>query len=350
MMEKRTHMLVAMILLSLATGLLAGVVGAVVSENYLNDYAASLQQAGERTLELSAQKPRDLPGTFEEAVDNAHATLSPALVRFYALPNDALLPGEESGFGVIVTSDGWVATTQSAMNNDVGLHVAYVGDQAYQIARTFFDPLTDVVMVDLEATGLPVVPFGASDQVEGGTLAFAATSQTAIFPTAVVDAKHWIGKTSALPAEQFTTDFLLADLFPKSGVPIVNSAGELIAVDSVPLHHVLSFIKSVIRSAEVDRVPFGASVIDLHLVKTSDALARGFTRGDYVTAVTPGSPAGVAGLVRGDIITRFGDVTLNGHSTLAELLTSYHLGDSVQITVDRGGEEREITVVLGSQK
>ena len=349
-------------LLSLVVGLGAGILGAVTAENYLASYTASLQENIDQGLQLSEQKPRPLPGTYEEALKNARQALLPALVSFYLGGSEStIIPETAIGVGVVVTSDGWVATTQNALaGRSISNLQAVVGASRYTIIETFADPLSDFAMVRLqEASGLPVVSFGASDQVAAGDLAFVAAGESAVIATSVVDADHWTAVSAANPAEQFTTDFVLADQVIVPGSPVVNSAGELIALTSaksegqaggiaaVPLHHVFSAIKNLIRSGTFDRVSLGATVVDLQSVMLPVATSRGYTRGALVSSVTS-NLALTAGLKKNDIILNVGETSLAGNN-LGELLTRSLPGDMITLTIDRAGEELQITVELGSK-
>lgn len=337
--------LLILIIVALSVGLTSGVIGAVSSQNYLDRYAASLELSGDRSWQLSEQKPRALPGTYEEAVAKVRETVSPALARFYKGNQEAYLPSAESSLGVVVTSDGWILTAFETIEGDAPLRV-FIGQSAYTVIDYVADPLTGTAMVRVAGSGLPVIAFGASDAVESGDLAFAATGETGILPTAIIDANDWIAKALVNAAEQFTDAFLLADVLPKSGTPVVNTLGELIAIDEAPLHHILPFVKSVVRSGQNVRPTLGATVIDLSVVDVAETTSRGFERGAYVSAVTAGSSASVAGLKKADIILSVGDVTLNQQISLAERLAAYNPGDKVRVVLDRSGEELTIEVEL----
>jgi S1-C subfamily serine protease len=75
---------------------------------------------------------------------------------------------------------------------------------------------------------------------------------------------------------------------------------------------------------------------------------RGFTRGVYIDSVIVGGPAALAGVRRGDIITRVGETAL-GEESFAERLLAYAPGEVMRVTVDRGGEEVIIDVQLGKR-
>ncbi len=338
---------ILLIVLSVAAGLSAGIFASVWSAEYLDRYAASLEGAGNEVIRLSQEKPQPIPGTFEEAAARARDVVQPALVRFQRVGgiDPILLPGEEDSLGVVITSDGWVMTSVETAEGDAPLH-AFIGETEYTIVDSVSDPYTEIYFYRLEASGLPVIPFGASDQVESGSLAFAATSASALLPTAVVDAHHWNATVARLPAETFTRSFTYADLFPLPGTPVVNSAGELIAIDGTPLHQLLPVVRSVIRSGESARTVFGATVIDLSAVHVPAGIDRGFSRGTYIDTVVVNGPAAIAGVRRGDIITHVGGMAL-GDESFAERLLSYAPEETVRLTIDRGGEEVMIDVQLG---
>lgn len=75
-------------------------------------------------------------------------------------------------------------------------------------------------------------------------------------------------------------------------------------------------------------------------------------QGDFVAEVEAGSPADVAGILKGDIIVRVGDVTLD-ETTVAEAIANLSPNDSVEIEVRRGADDEEpetvvMTATLGS--
>lgn len=346
------------IVIAALVGVASGVIGAAISDQYIISYLASLQPPP-RTTVLSQEKPKPSPGSYDEAIGNARRTLMPAVVTFYPSSTDgSVVPSSALGAGVVVTSDGWVATTSEALS---GATRAVVGTTVYTFSASVSDPLSDLAMVKLkEATGLPVIPFGSSAQVSSGDQAFVGVSASGIIPTAIVDADHWIARKASNSAQSFVTDFALADQVVTPGAPVVNENGELIAitmaltqgqaagVGAMPFDHLLNAVKSVIQSGKVVRASFGASITDIALVHEGDALTHGLQRGALVDALTSGGPAALAGIQKGDIITRLGDVTLDNRTSLSDVLADYKPGDSVPVVVQRAGAEQTFTVQLGS--
>ena len=332
-----------LLLASILTGLLSGVLGTVLTENYLESYARRLEDETARQLQLSQERSRPTPGSYEEAVDNARGSLLPSLVIFYnASDETTILPGTEVGVGVVVTSDGWVVTTEAALGS-----LARVGDATYAVEEVVRDSLTDAVFVDLEASGLPVIPFGDAAALETADQLFVGVGQSALLATTLVDADSWIGVAASAASERFVTALRYADEFPVSGAPVVDSSGDLVAIDTIPLDHLSLAITSAIRGGEVVRASFGVALIDLSHVRLPESLRRDFTRGAFVGSVTLGSPAAVAGLKYGDIITRIQDVSLSREKTVAEILAGFEPGKRITVVVDRDGAELSFEVELG---
>lgn len=331
------------LLASTLAGLLSGVLGTVLTENYLENYARQLEDETSRQLQLSQERSREVPGSYDEALENARTSLLPSLVTFYNVTDETtILPGTEIGVGVVLTSDGWIATTEDALGS-----IALIGEQTYTVETVVRDVLTDVVFVDLQAEGLPVIPFGDATQLEAGDQVFVGMGREALLSTTLLHADAWIGTTSTSAAERFITAFRYTQDLQSTGAPVVNTSGELVAIGTVPLNHFSLAITSAIRGGEVLRASFSASVIDLSHVRLAESLRRGFTHGVFVNTLTFGGNAAESGLLYGDIITRIQDVSLSRDTTLAEVLASFEPGKRVSLLVDRNGNEMTLEVELG---
>ncbi len=79
------------------------------------------------------------------------------------------------------------------------------------------------------------------------------------------------------------------------------------------------------------------------------SLGTSVTSGVLVAEVQNGSPAAEAGLKRGDVITAFDDSSVATYADLVGGLRSVSPGDTVSVTVDRSGQERKLTVTVGSR-
>ena len=328
-------------ILILAIGLCAGVIGSVVSGQYLIRYSVSLQQNEQTSNELSLTKPKALPGSVEEALQNVRRSMIPATATFYSQQH-------LRGVGAVITSDGWVVTTADVLPEDSPLYSVRVGEATYQIGARYNDSLTSMVMVHLqEASGLPVVPFGDSRAMEAGDTAYVVSSPSSIIPLAVINPHESLMTPLLHPAEMFTTNVALSQQVATPSSLVANRSGELIAlttlntegaalgVGAIPLQQMLSAMKILMRSGDLTRATLGASI------------TQGESRGVQVGTVKEGFSAATAGLQKGDLITRFGDVSLDQQTTLAEAIANYQAGDKVLVTLTRAGSEVQLEVELG---
>ena len=360
---------------ALVVGAAAGVIGAAATESYLISYSTLL---GERSapFRLSEQRPRPLPGTYEESLGRVSAQVAPSLVRFIAPGQPganprSFLDSDAIGSGVLITTDGFVLTDASALPYG-GAENAIVGDSVYGITEVIKDKVTGAMIVKLDGTGFPVVQFGQLNKVQAGSIAFVVPKQRSIVATSI-ERVFSVGKVvhpSHIPNILFS---LGSGIDEKSfGSPVSNSSGELIGIvvrssDYMvsgagalvrPLHHIFPAVESTIKDGSVLRAYLGVNVLDIsNVVGLSEEKTRGRSDGALVIkdislgiprAVDIESPAAKAGILDGDIILSVNGEFITSSRTLSDLLLEYESGASVKLLFDRGSEEKEIEVVLGT--
>ncbi|MFI5280704.1 MAG: trypsin-like peptidase domain-containing protein, partial [Gemmatimonadales bacterium] len=220
------------------------------------------------------------------------------------------------------------------------------------------DPNTDVAVIKIDATGLPAVSFGNSDQARVGdwVLAFGNPLEFQFTVTAgIVSAK---GRNLQLPNEEGARltiqDFIQTDaaINPgNSGGPLVNASGEVVGINAaiasqtglysgygfaIPsnlVHHVMD---DLIAKGHVDRAILGINIRDAN---ADDAAAVGLTdvKGVFVVTFPPDSPspARTAGIQLGDVIVAVNDSAVEHTAQLQQMVGFRHSGDNVRITVVR---------------
>ena len=90
----------------------------------------------------------------------------------------------------------------------------------------------------------------------------------------------------------------------------------------------------------------------MQTVTPSNALSNGLAvdEGAYVVEVTEGGPAAEAGIQVGDVITSIGGETIGSADGAILAVRSHEIGDTVEVTVMRGDQERTFEVTLGSDE
>ncbi len=150
-----------------------------------------------------------------------------------------------------------------------------------------------------------------------------------------------------------------------SGGPLVNLAGEVIGINTaiasnaqtvgfaIPINNVIGLISSVKDTGKLQRPYLG-----VRYVMVTDDIAKEYNlsvdRGVYIPrqtstsgeTVLSGGPAGRAGIEPGDVITKIGDKEVGEKASVASILGTHRVGDSVDVTIVRGSETRTVNVTL----
>jgi serine protease Do len=263
-----------------------------------------------------------------------------------------------SGTGFIVSRDGYILTNNHVVADAEQIKVKLLDNREFPARVVGRDPNTDVAVIKIDATGLPAVTFGNSDQAHVGdwVLAFGNPLGFTFTVTAgIVSAK---GRQLDLPREDGARlsiqDFIQTDaaINPgNSGGPLVNTGGEVVGINAaiasqtglysgygfaIPsnlVHHVMD---DLIAKGHVDRAILGINIRDATAV---DAAAVGLSdvKGVFVMQFPPDSPspARTAGIQLGDVIVAVNDSAVEHTAQLQQMVGFRRAGETVRITVVR---------------
>ena len=220
------------------------------------------------------------------------------------------------GSGVIVSDDGYIVTNNHVVEQADDLMVLLGDKRKFPAKLIGTDPKTDLAVIKIEATGLATLPWGNSTTLEVGELVLAVGNPFGLNQTVTMGIISAVGRANVgiVDYENFIqTD---AAINPgNSGGALVNLQGQLIGINTaifsrtggymgigfaIPSQMVKSVMQSLIGHGKVIRGWLGVSIQEL----TQD-LATQFdapdTQGALVGDVFTESPAGQAGLKRGDV-------------------------------------------------
>ena len=272
--------------------------------------------------------------------------------------------GDGTGSGFVISDDGYIIT-----NN----HVAGPAGQGGSIEVSFSDGSTatgtlvganpgyDLAVVKVEKTGLTTVPLGSSDALSVGDSVIAVGSPLGLsgtVTTGIVSALNrpvtagGEGETAFINAIQ--TD---AAINPgNSGGPLLDGTGAVIGVNSAiattggasggqPGSIGLGFAIPIDTAKRIvdEIVTTGTSSTPIIGVELDMAFAG---PGAQIGGVTSGSPAEIAGLQQGDLVTAVDGSPVADATQLIVTIRSQAPGDTVSLTVERGGVTTEVPVTL----
>jgi serine protease Do len=270
------------------------------------------------------------------------------------------------GSGVIISADGIIFTNHHVIEGATDVRVTLSDKRELRARVLGSDPKTDIAVLDVEADGLPFLPLADSDQVEVGDFALAVGNPFGIGQTVT------LGIVSATGRGQLGIvdyeDFIQTDaaINPgNSGGALVNTRGELIGIATaivtgggggnagvglaVPSKMARAVMQQILTEGRVVRGWLGVGVQDL-TPSLAEALRISTRAGALVGDVVPDSPAGRAGLRRGDVILRFGDAPVTDGRALRLLVGSARPGTRATLVLLREGRERRLEVVLEEMK
>lgn len=305
--------------------------------------------------------------------------------------------GSASGSGIIYDTNGNIITNAHVISDAEDIQVTFNDGYVVSAELVGLDVYSDlaVVRVNVDESRLRPVTIGDSDTVRVGQRAIVIGNPFGLASSMTVGIISGLGRQlpsavliDATTIGGFNNPSIIqvdADINPgNSGGPLLNSAGEVIGVNtairtetgifegvgfSVPSRTVQRIVPELIVNGRVDYSWIGISTVPADggftVAGLAEPLSLPVTAGVLITQVTPNSPAADAGLrggtrevlVRGTTICSGGDIIVavddNYISTMDELV-SYLLvntrpGDTVNMLVVRGDETFEIPVTLRSR-
>jgi serine protease Do len=269
------------------------------------------------------------------------------------------------GSGVIVSSDGYIVTNNHVVEEADQIKVLLADKRSFDAKVIGTDPKTDVAVIKISATNLPILPWGDSGKLHVGEMVLAVGNPFGLNQTVTMGIVSAVGRAHMGIVDY--EDFIQTDaaINPgNSGGALVNLNGELIGINTaifsrsggymgigfaIPSNMVKSVMDSLIKTGKVVRGWLGVSIQDV-----TEDLAKEFgapsTKGALVGDVVQDGPGDKAGLRRGDIVTALNEMAIKDAAHLQMLVSETAPGTTVTLSVWREKRSRQISVTLGEQR
>src|SRR4051812_24928573 len=264
------------------------------------------------------------------------------------------------GSGFIISNDGYILTNAHVVEGADEINVKFTDKREFKAKVIGADKRTDVALIKIDATGLPVVRFGDATKLKVGEWVLAIGSPFGFENT--VTAGIVSAKGRSLPQENFVP-FIQTDVAinpGNSGGPLFNMRGEVVGINSqiysrtggfmglsfaIPIDVALDIQKQLKEKGRVARGRIGVVIQEV----TRD-LANSFgldrARGALVNQVEKGSPADKAGIEATDIITGFDGKPVESSSDLPRLVGSTRPGSQASVEVWRKGQKKNVSITV----
>ena len=296
---------------------------------------------------------QDAPGVVTVTVTGRASSGANGLPGF---PNPKF---EATGTGFEYDSQGNILTAEHVVAGASTIKVTFQDGSTAKATLVGSDSSTDsaVIHIDVPASQLHPLAIGNSSSVVPGQTVVAIGSPLSYAETMTAGIVSAINRTISAPNGFSIPGTIQTDAAINHG----NSGGPLIDVATNTVIGINDQIASGTVNANVG-IGFAAPI---NAAKTSAAtliaggtvqhawlgvrIGTALSGGVKVGLVVPGSPAAKAGLQKGDVITAYNGTTLLNADALSAAVVQSHVGDTITLTVQRGGATKHLTVTLGNQ-
>jgi len=308
----------------------------------LPDFADLVERVGPavvniRTTERTPEGPR-----------SPFRRRSPALQGSDEVPR-----GEGSGF--ILSADGYVMTNAHVVEGASEVYVTLTDKREFKAKIIGADERTDVALVKIEATGLPLLRIGDVSRLRVGEWVLAIGSPFGLENTVTAGIVSAKARETGSDVPFIQTDVAVNP--GNSGGPLINIRGEAVGINSQILSPVGSFvgisfaipIDEAMRIADqlkatgrVVRGYLGIQPIDVPRELAEEyGLNKGKAKGAFVRQVVPGAPADKAGIQPGDVVLSVNGKAVDGAVELRRTLGALKPGSVVSLQISRRGKLME---------
>ncbi|MCX6810720.1 MAG: trypsin-like peptidase domain-containing protein [Candidatus Berkelbacteria bacterium] len=380
----RGWLIVLIVIISMIFGSVAGVGSIILLSENNGSIAKKIGFKNWDNLTIPLTETKKINVQESSAIIDSSNKVSPAVVSIVAKSQVQTIFGNtaeasSAGTGFIITSDGLILTNKHVVSDANAAYTVITADgKNYDGKIQSVDPLNDLAVVKITATGLPVVELGDSDQLQVGQWVVAIGNALGQYQNTVtagvisakqrdIQASDATGASSENLSGMLQTDAAINA--GNSGGPLVNLQGQVIGINTavasgaqgigfaIPINAAKSAIDSIKKTGKIVRPYLGVRYLPItpDIAKTNNLkydygalVVRGNGLGQV--AVVPGSPADKAGIVENDIILEINGERIDSNNGLTALLSKYNVGDTVSIKLSHAGEEKTVKVALQEMK
>jgi len=326
----------------------------------LPDFTSLVKQNHKAVVNISTEQSvdadSDFPGLDDPEIDK----------RIEQYENDPRAPrspfeGSGLGSGFIISSDGFVLTNNHVVEGADTVIVRLHDRRELRAKVIGTDPRSDVAVLKVDATDLPTVVIGNSDDLEVGEWVLAIGSPFGFDFSVTAGIVSATGR--ALPNESYVP-FIQTDVAinpGNSGGPLFNLKGEVIGINSqiysrtgsfmglsfaIPIELAIDVSDQLKSVGRVSRGWLGVHIQEVTLV-LAESFGMKTAHGAVVSSILPDSPASRSSLQVGDVITHFDGKKVEKSSSLPPLVGRVPVNSDARLRVVREGKQIEVVVNIG---
>ncbi len=278
-----------------------------------------------------------------------------------------------SGSGVIISEDGYIITNNHVVDKADELKVTLSNKKTYTAKVIGTDPSYDLAVIKIEASALPFLIYGNSDDLKIGqwvlAIGYPLNLETTV-TAGIISAKERSlglnrdrnGSTSTGVESFLQTDAAVNQ--GNSGGALINTDGKLVGINSaiasptgsyagysyaIPVNIAKKVVDDLIKFGTVQRGFLGVQFVNASDFPEEEKKKQGIplnAEGIYAQEVPTDGGAYAAGIRKGDIIKKIDATIVNNGAEMQGQISRYKPGDKVPVTFLRNGKENTVTVTL----
>ena len=307
-------------------------------------------------------------------IEVSYSVTSNSIGSFFGYSQPQTSTATATGSGIIISEDGYIVTNNHVVDSSssnsyyelskatsikIKLNSYTYGDDATYDSTVFGqDSQTDLAVLKIEKKGLTAAEFADSNQAVVGEFVMAVGSPLGLDTTVTQGIISAVNREVESDGTKYTciqTDAAINS--GNSGGALINSDGKVIGINTlklsgtgvegigfaIPINSATDVISQLKDHQKVLRPYIGITGINLD---EQTAKKYKLEVGVYIKSVEDFSPAEKAGLKAGDVIIKADGKSITTMDELNEIKNSHQIGDTMTLTVNRNGNNKDISVTL----
>lgn len=334
----------------------------------LPDFTELVEKAGPAVVNIQVAQfgDRVQPGDAENAQDPFEGQEVPEFFRRFFGPegNPGAQPDRRGlGSGFIFESDGYIITNHHVVDGADQIIVRLADRREFEAELIGSDQQSDIALLKIDATRLPTVSLGHTQDLKQGAWVVAIGSPFNFEQTVTAGIVSAKGRSTG---QQQYVPFIQTDVAinpGNSGGPLLNMNGEVVGINSwilsgggggyiglsfsIPIETAIETVRQLREFGKVSRGLLGV-VVGPITRELAEALDLDRSAGALVNDVTPGGSAERAGVRPGDVILELNGAVIETWSDLPPLVGANPPGTRVKLLVHRDGSKKTFDATLDS--
>lgn len=299
--------------------------------------------------------PAEVPEASGTSISDINSRVAPSIVtvetkssyqNFFGISSSTT-----SGSGIILTEDGYILTSCSLIGGSGETMVILPDDKEYSATIVGEDVNKDIAVIKIDASGLPAVTLGNSDNVKAGDTAMVIGNTlgsglgTSVTRGIICGVNYGVSLKNGGTINLIQTDAITGS--GSAGGCLLNSGGDVIGMITYAVTGNNENISFAIPSNDIKNVVQS-------LINTGNApesLIIGITGSDTdhgvsVESVMENTPAEYSGIEIGDLILKVDGIPVKSIAEINKIRDSHQKGDTIVISIYRGGEMMDVDIIL----